>query len=73
MDLEIKRFSAAIFPVNRWTSRVDFGEGVSFSVAICFGLALIHLLVTRYLRNSPEATPNVHFIGFNFIQNLLRM
>jgi hypothetical protein len=64
---------AAKDPINFWTSRRLSG-GFILVIANTFSvLGSIPHRETIYLTNFPEGTPNVHFLGFNFILNFLRM
>ena len=54
--------------MNFWTSLRDFGVGI-LSIALIFsGLASMSRLDTRKPSNFPAGTPNVHFVGFNFMR-----
>ena len=67
-EIDMNRFSATIRLFNHWTSLIDLGDGMSISGRIYCGFASIQLWVTKYPRNYPKLTLNVHFVGFNFIR-----
>jgi hypothetical protein len=64
---------AAMHPVNFWTSW-RLSDGFIVVIADTFyGLGSIPRPENIYLSNFPEGTPNVHFLGFSFILNFLRL
>jgi hypothetical protein len=70
---EIKLLRAAIYLINFCTSWILLG-GTIFVIADTFsGLGLIPRWETIYLSNFLEGTLNMHFLGFNFVLNFLRL
>jgi hypothetical protein len=70
---EMNLIKAAIHPVNFCTSWRLSG-GFILVIAYTFsGLGSIARWETMYVSNFPKGTPNVHFLGFNFILNFLRL
>lgn len=63
--LATKQLSAAIHPVNLWTSLSLVG-GFKFSMALIFlGFTLMPRPETRKPSSFLDGTPNVHFFGFS--------
>jgi hypothetical protein len=73
MSHEMNLLKATMHPVNFCTS---WRLSVSFILVIVdtfSGLGSIPRWETIYPSNFIEGTPNVHFLGFNFILNFLRL
>ncbi|KAM2339666.1 hypothetical protein ACFX1X_019213 [Malus domestica] len=62
LDRERKRLRAAARPVKLWISFKVVGDFISMIAWICLGCASIPRWVTKYPRNQPEDTPNVHLV-----------
>ena len=62
VDLERKRLRAAACPVKLWISFKVVGDFISRIAWICLGCASIPRWVTRYPKNLPEDTLNVHLV-----------
>jgi hypothetical protein len=70
---EMNLNKAAIHPINFWTSWRLSG-GFILVIADTFSwLGSIPHRETIYLTSFPEGMPNVHFSGFSFILNFLRL
>jgi hypothetical protein len=70
---EMNLLKAAIHIINFWTSWRLSGNFILVIVDTFSGLGSIPHQDTIYPSNFPEGTPNVHFLGFNIILNLLRL
>jgi hypothetical protein len=70
---EMNLLKTTIHPINFWTSwRLSYG--FIFVIPDTFSrLGSIPQRETIYPSNFPEGTPNIHFLGFNFIVNFLRL
>jgi hypothetical protein len=64
---------AAMYPINFWTSWRLSGGFILVIADILSRVRLIPCQETIYPSNFPEGTSNVHFSGFNFILNFLRL
>jgi hypothetical protein len=73
LSYEMNLLKAAIHPVNFWTSWRISGDLILVIVDTFFGLGSIPRWETIHLSNFFEGTPNVHFSGFSFILNFLRL
>jgi hypothetical protein len=70
---EINRLKAAIHPVNFWTSW-RLSSGFILVIVDTFSrLGSMPRRETIYQSNFPVGTPNVHFSGFSFFLNFLRL
>lgn len=67
LDWEMNLFKTVILLVSICTSLMLVGDDILINALIWVGLAYIPLCVTKYPRNLPEDTPNVHFAGLSFI------
>jgi hypothetical protein len=56
-----------------WTSWRLFGGAIVVITDTFYGLGLIPCWETIYPSNFPRGMPNVHFLGFNCILNLLML
>jgi hypothetical protein len=66
---EINLLKAAIHPINFCTSWRLSGSFILVIADNFSGLGSIPWQETIYPSSFPESTPNVHFLGFNFILN----
>ncbi|KAM2068843.1 hypothetical protein ACFX16_000425 [Malus domestica] len=73
MDRGRKQLRAAARPVKLWISFKVVGDFIYRIARICLRYASIPRWVTRYPKNLPEDTPNVHLEGLSFILYFLRM
>ncbi|KAM1497265.1 hypothetical protein ACFX11_031707 [Malus domestica] len=73
MGHERKRLRAAARPVKLWIFFKVVEDFISRIAQICLGCASIPRWVTKYPRNRPEDTLNVHLVGLNFILYFLRI
>jgi hypothetical protein len=64
---------AVMHHVNSWTSWKFSGGATFVIVDTISGLGLIPHQETIYLSNFSKGTSNVHFSGFSFILNFLRL
>ena len=69
----MKRLRDASQPVNFCTSLRHAGSTILSMALILTGLASIPRLETRKPSNLPAGTPKVHFAGFSFIRNFLKL
>ena len=67
------RLRAAARPVKLWISFKVVGDFIYRIARIFLGCASIPHWGTKYPRNRPEDTPNVHLVGLSFILYFLRM
>jgi hypothetical protein len=72
-SLEMNLLRAAIQPVSFCISWRLSGGFIFMIADIFYRLGSIPRWETIYPSNFPEGTPNVHFSGFNFMQNFLRL
>ncbi|KAM1090610.1 hypothetical protein ACFX15_017616 [Malus domestica] len=70
VDSKRKRLRAA---VKLWISFKVVGDFICKIALIFLGCASIPRWVTRYPKNQPENTPNVHLVGLSFILYCLRI
>jgi hypothetical protein len=73
LSCKMNLLKAVMHPVNFWTSW-RLSSGFIFVIADTFtGLGSIPRWETIYMSSFPEGILNVHFSGFNFILNFLRL
>jgi hypothetical protein len=70
---EINLLKAAMHPINFYTSWRLSSDFILVIVNTFSGLGSIPQRKTIYPSNFPKGTPNVHFSGFSFILNFLRL
>jgi hypothetical protein len=70
---EINLLKVAIHPIKFYTSWRLSDSFISVIADTFSGLGSIPRWETIYPSNFPEGTPNVHFSGFSFILNFLRL
>jgi hypothetical protein len=70
---EMNLLKAAIHPTKFWTSWRLLGGSILVIADTFFGLGSIPRRETIYPSNFLEVTPDVHFSGFSFILNFLRL
>jgi hypothetical protein len=70
---EMNLLRAAIDPINFCTSWRRSGGAISIITDTISGLGSIPRQETMYSSNFPKGMPNVHFSGFSFILNFLRL
>ncbi|KAM1322157.1 hypothetical protein ACFX2F_015157 [Malus domestica] len=73
MDREKMRLRLAARPVKLWISFKVVGDFIYRIARICLGCTSIPYWVTKYPRNRPEDTLNVHLVRLSFIVYFLRM
>nr|GEV14182.1 hypothetical protein [Tanacetum cinerariifolium] len=66
-DLERNLFRLANFPLRLWTSLIVRDDGSCSTADVLSGYGFIPSGVTTYPKNTPFATPNVHFLGLSFM------
>jgi hypothetical protein len=66
-------FRAAIHPVSFCISLIVARASMSVKAVIFIGLASIPRLLTMNPSNFPDGTPNMHFVGLSFHQNLRKL
>jgi hypothetical protein len=70
---EINPLKVAMHPINFYTSWRLSDSFILVIANTSSGLGSIPQWETIYPSNFPEGTPNVHFSGFSFILNFLRL
>jgi hypothetical protein len=70
---EMNLLRATMHPVNFWTPWRLSGSFILVIAGTFSGLESMPRWETIYLSNFPEGTPKVHFLGFSFILNFLRL
>ncbi|KAI5349648.1 hypothetical protein L3X38_002537 [Prunus dulcis] len=68
IDFERNQLRAAALPVRLCISFTMEGDFISRMALIWRGCASIPHCVTKYPRNRPDDTPNVHLLGFSFMR-----
>ncbi|KAI5349225.1 hypothetical protein L3X38_002112 [Prunus dulcis] len=68
VDFERNRLRAAALLVRLCISFTVEGDFISRMALIWRGCASIPHCVTKYPRNRPDDTPNVHLLGFSFMR-----
>jgi hypothetical protein len=70
---EMNLLRATMHPVNFWTPWRLSGSFILVIAGTFSGLESMPRWETIYLSNFSEGTPKVHFLGFSFILNFLRL